>query len=156
MVTVSPRAGNLLNSLMGSGEDDDGAEEAQEDSSPIELDWACSLGEEQDNTKKEEEHRPIYRLPSSPWQQGWGGAWVCVFRGVLFPGNPPPLPPSSHLSSPQNQNKNQFTKTSPSALPGLTAPNCKLFPSCSDCIIFILIIILLVWDFCSAFRVNDF
>uniref|UniRef100_A0AAQ5XR37 Golgi to ER traffic protein 4 homolog n=1 Tax=Amphiprion ocellaris TaxID=80972 RepID=A0AAQ5XR37_AMPOC len=30
--------GNLLNSLMGSGEDDDGAEEAQEDSSPIELD----------------------------------------------------------------------------------------------------------------------
>ncbi|KAA8581189.1 hypothetical protein FQN60_002770 [Etheostoma spectabile] len=30
--------GNLLNSLMGSGEEDDGAEEAQEDSSPIELD----------------------------------------------------------------------------------------------------------------------
>ena len=29
--------GNLLNSLMGSGEEDDGAEEAQ-DSSPIELD----------------------------------------------------------------------------------------------------------------------
>lgn len=31
-------AGNLLNSLMGSGEEDDTAEEAQEDSSPIELD----------------------------------------------------------------------------------------------------------------------
>uniref|UniRef100_A0A8C6SLF5 Golgi to ER traffic protein 4 homolog n=1 Tax=Neogobius melanostomus TaxID=47308 RepID=A0A8C6SLF5_9GOBI len=30
--------GNLLNSLMGSGEEDDVAEEAQEDSSPIELD----------------------------------------------------------------------------------------------------------------------
>lgn len=30
--------GNLLNSLMGSGEDDDGTEEAQEDGSPIELD----------------------------------------------------------------------------------------------------------------------
>ncbi|KAK5850503.1 hypothetical protein PBY51_001379 [Eleginops maclovinus] len=30
--------GNLLNSLMGSGEEEDGAEEAQEDSSPIELD----------------------------------------------------------------------------------------------------------------------
>ncbi|XP_044035479.1 Golgi to ER traffic protein 4 homolog isoform X3 [Siniperca chuatsi] len=30
--------GNLLNSLMGSGEEDDAAEEAQEDSSPIELD----------------------------------------------------------------------------------------------------------------------
>ncbi|XP_061912131.1 Golgi to ER traffic protein 4 homolog isoform X1 [Entelurus aequoreus] len=30
--------GNLLNSLMGAGEDDDGVEEAQEDSSPIELD----------------------------------------------------------------------------------------------------------------------
>lgn len=31
-------AGNLLNSLMGSGEEDDVAEEAHEDSSPIELD----------------------------------------------------------------------------------------------------------------------
>lgn len=31
-------AGNLLNSLMGSGEEDDGVEEVQEDSSPIELD----------------------------------------------------------------------------------------------------------------------
>lgn len=31
-------AGNLLNSLMGSGEEDDVGEEAQEDSSPIELD----------------------------------------------------------------------------------------------------------------------
>ncbi|KAL3067657.1 hypothetical protein OYC64_022088 [Pagothenia borchgrevinki] len=30
--------GNLLNSLMGSGEEEDGAEEALEDSSPIELD----------------------------------------------------------------------------------------------------------------------
>uniref|UniRef100_A0A1A8B8C9 Golgi to ER traffic protein 4 homolog n=2 Tax=Nothobranchius TaxID=28779 RepID=A0A1A8B8C9_NOTFU len=30
--------GNLLNSLMGSGEEEDGAEEAHEDSSPIELD----------------------------------------------------------------------------------------------------------------------
>uniref|UniRef100_A0A3B3ZVX0 Golgi to ER traffic protein 4 homolog n=1 Tax=Periophthalmus magnuspinnatus TaxID=409849 RepID=A0A3B3ZVX0_9GOBI len=34
----SPSYGGLLNSLMGSGEEDDVAEEAQEDSSPIELD----------------------------------------------------------------------------------------------------------------------
>lgn len=38
MVTALHPAGNLLNSLMGSGEEDDGVEEAQEDSSPIELD----------------------------------------------------------------------------------------------------------------------
>lgn len=37
-VTAMLPTGNLLNSLMGSGEEDDGAEEAQEDSSPIELD----------------------------------------------------------------------------------------------------------------------
>lgn len=36
--------GNLLNSLMGTGEDDD-TEDGQEDSSPIELDWMwLSLG----------------------------------------------------------------------------------------------------------------
>lgn len=75
--------GNLLNSLMGSGEDDDGAEEAQEDSSPIELDWACSPGEnenEQTNANK----RKTARLPSSPPQRGQGEALVPVFSGVLF------------------------------------------------------------------------
>lgn len=38
LIAVLHPAGNLLNSLMGSGEEDDAAEEAQEDSSPIELD----------------------------------------------------------------------------------------------------------------------
>lgn len=37
MINLLHSTGNLLNSLMGSGEDD-GTEEAQEDSSPIELD----------------------------------------------------------------------------------------------------------------------
>lgn len=43
MIAVLHLAGNLLNSLMGSGEEDDGTEEPPEDS-PIELDWARSLG----------------------------------------------------------------------------------------------------------------
>lgn len=59
MITVLHPAGNLLNSLMGSGEEDDAAEEAQEDSSPIELDWACPRTKrtnEHTHTKKEEDH----------------------------------------------------------------------------------------------------
>lgn len=57
-ITVLHPAGNLLNSLMGSGEEDDAAEEAQEDSSPIELDWACPRTKRtnEHTQKKEDDH----------------------------------------------------------------------------------------------------
>lgn len=65
---------------MGSGEEDDGAEEAQEDSSPIELDWVCSPHQgEQMNTKKKTTPPPFV---TSSTEMGEG--LVHVFRGVLF------------------------------------------------------------------------
>lgn len=69
-------AGNLLNSLMGSGEDDDMAEEAQEDGSPIELDWSHlrtkNKKKNQSNNKKKKPVRaPSLYLHDNGGQRCW-------------------------------------------------------------------------------------
>lgn len=113
-------AGNLLNSLMGSGEEDDGAEEAQEDSSPIELDWSCHRHQDEKikETQKEEEDRAASLLHLL--KEGGPRCRSVFSRGVLSPA---PLSPSYLVKSNMRPSEKSF-----SALPGLTAPNCKLFP----------------------------
>lgn len=59
-----------------------------------------------------------------------------VFRGVLIPKKTPLLPLSRSV---RNQSKYEATKSLPSALPGLTAPNCKLSLLIHCKIVFILI-----------------
>lgn len=67
---------------MGSVEEDDGAEEAQEDSSPIELDWASLMAARR--TQNHKHDRDLCQVPSSPPQK-WGINTIFAFsEGVLF------------------------------------------------------------------------
>lgn len=116
---------------MGSGEEDDGAEEAQEDSSPIELDWACT-GTKRTNEhthihtqKKEEDHAASLLQPP---QRGRGEAPVCVFRAVLFPKKIP-LSPSS-LKSEQVSSRQ---KNTPLSTAGIDCAKLQTLPVLNNC-----------------------
>lgn len=86
---------------MGSGEEDDMAEEAQEDSSPIELDWSHLRTK---ITSKQQRKKTVC-VPSLHLRDNGGQrCWSCAFRGGgLFPKKTPQknkqtnIPPTSPI-----------------------------------------------------------